>query len=44
MEIIDKKHKKVSRNLKTYLKDLVIDGIITVVFMLPVLYGYLRIV
>jgi hypothetical protein len=44
MEIIDKKHKQVSRNLKTYLKDLVIDGIITVVFMLPVLYGYLRIV
>jgi STE24 endopeptidase len=44
MEIIDKKHKHVSRTLKTYLKDLVIDGILTLVFMLPVLYGYLRIV
>jgi hypothetical protein len=44
MEIIDKKHKQVSRTLKTYLRDLVIDGILTLVFMLPVLYGYLRIV
>lgn len=44
MEIIDKKHKRVSRSLQDYLGDLVVDGIITVVFMLPVLYGYLRLV
>ena len=44
MEIIDKKHKRVSRTLQNYLGDLVIDGILTVVFMLPVLYGYLRLV
>lgn len=44
MEIIDRKHKHVSRTLKGYMMDLVIDGVLTLVFMLPVLYGYLRIV
>lgn len=44
MEIIDRKHKHVSKTLKDYLMELVIDGMMTLVSMLPVLYGYLRIV
>lgn len=44
MEIIDKKHKKVSKTLASYLYDLVVDGILTLLALAPVLYGYLRVV
>lgn len=44
MEIIDKKHKKVSKTLANYLYDLVVDGILTLLALAPVLYGYLRVV
>jgi hypothetical protein len=44
MEIIDKKHKKVTRTLKSYLNDIVIDGMLTLPSMVSLLYGYLRVV
>jgi hypothetical protein len=44
MEIIDKKHKKVSKTLASYLYDLVVDGMFTLLALAPVLYGYLRVV
>jgi hypothetical protein len=44
MEIINKKHKKVSKNLGNYMYELVVDGILTLLALAPVLYGYLRVV
>lgn len=44
MEIIDKKHKKVTKTLTGYLYDLIFDGILTLLALAPIIYGYLRVV
>lgn len=44
MEIINRKHKKAAKNLGTYMYELVVDGILTLLALAPVLYGYLRVV
>lgn len=44
MEIIDKKHKKVSKTLTNYMYEITVDGFLALLALTPVLYGYLRVV
>lgn len=44
MEIIDKKHKKVTKTLYSYFIGLIIEGILTLVPIVPIIIGYLRVV
>jgi STE24 endopeptidase len=44
MEIIDKKHKMVTKTLYDYIYDLFVEGILTLLVISPIIYGYLRLV
>jgi STE24 endopeptidase len=44
MEIIDKKHKMVTKTLNDYIYDLFVEGILTLLVISPIIYGYLRLV
>ena len=44
MEIIDKKHKRVKKTLSSFVFGIMVEGILTLVPVVPILIGYLRVV
>jgi len=44
MEIIDKKHKMVTKTIYSYFYDLIVEGLLTLLVISPIIYGYLRVV